>query len=229
MTQMTLGPALTALAFVALGASSVNAQACGVPPGTIIAYAGEKIPGGWLVADGRPLRQADYPTLYAAIGAAHGGGLNESGVKIGDFNLPDLRGRFLRGLDQSQAGTVSNPPRDPDARNRTAPTGGGNNGNRVGSVQEDATALPRFAFKIGGGEHQHEVPADISARNDWAAPAAVTGIAAHVWISTPAGGAHTHTLGRGRNEQDAPNIAGGGGDAETRPKNVAVYFLICAQ
>lgn len=44
------------------------------------------------------------------------------------FNLPDFRGRFLRGVD----GTAG---RDPDKTSRTAMNSGGNTGNSVGSTQ----------------------------------------------------------------------------------------------
>lgn len=215
MTQrmrLSLAAGLIVTAFVSAGA---RAQGCGVPSGTIIAYAGETIPSGWLVADGRPLAQADYPTLYDAIRTAHGAGLNESNVKVGDFNLPDLRGRFLRGVDQSQAGTVSG--RDPDAIRRTAPRGNtGNNGNRVGSVQDDATAPPKTPFQIGGGLHQHSIKGDITESGNWNANVGRIGLNPQVNINTiPGEGVHTHTVSAG--------------DSETRPKNVAVYFLICAR
>ena len=100
-----------------------------MPVGTVISYAGDTIPDGWLECDGRLLTagQEDntYRDLYDAIGTSWGG----SGES---FNLPDLRGLFLRGV----AGTSQS---DPDKTTRTAQTVGGNNGNSVGSVQEDIT------------------------------------------------------------------------------------------
>ena len=64
-----------------------------VPPGTVVAFAGDHIPGGWLLCDGSPVSQTMYPSLFLAIGTAHG-----SGGATGMFNLPDYRGRFLRGI-----------------------------------------------------------------------------------------------------------------------------------
>lgn len=98
----------------------------GVPVGTIVPYAGGALPSGWLLCDGRSYSIiGTYATLYAAIGDRWGSG------GAGSFNVPDLRGMFLRGWTD----TSSN---DPDAATRTASKPGGAIGNNVGSVQGDA-------------------------------------------------------------------------------------------
>ncbi len=98
-----------------------------VPPGAVMAFAGAStnIPSGWVICDGSQVsRTGATANLFAAIGTAWG---------IGDgsttFNLPDMRGNFLRGVDQ----TANN---DPDKGLRLA-TNGGNSGNNVGSKQDD--------------------------------------------------------------------------------------------
>lgn len=104
-----------------------------VPVGTILPYGGpvQEMKGlevkGWLFCDGRPLERQRYPELYQTIGFAYGKPDENS------FNLPDLRGRFVRGVDHGAG-------RDPDAKERTADKDkkGGNIGDKVGSVQEDA-------------------------------------------------------------------------------------------
>jgi microcystin-dependent protein len=53
------------------------------PVGTIIMRANTTIPGGWLLCDGRPVAQADYPALYAHLGATYG-------ATAPNFNLPPL-------------------------------------------------------------------------------------------------------------------------------------------
>ena len=68
------------------------AQVQGVPAGTVIAYAGQSIPPGWLVADGRWLKRSDFPKLYEAIEATYG-----HREEARQFRLPDLRGYFVRG------------------------------------------------------------------------------------------------------------------------------------
>lgn len=62
------------------------------PPGTIMAYMGTSIPNGWMLADGRCLSRTDYAELFAAIGTRYGAGDGST-----TFQIPDLRGEFLRG------------------------------------------------------------------------------------------------------------------------------------
>ena len=64
----------------------------GVPAGTIISYAGQTDPDGWLLCDGSPVSRTTYPDLFAAIGTLYGAGDGST-----TFNLPDLTDRFLQG------------------------------------------------------------------------------------------------------------------------------------
>ena len=66
-----------------------------VPTGCVMAFAGSTIPEGWLKCNGEAIpnaqgtvqnKTANFSTLYSIIGA----------------NLPDLRGYFVRGLDDGR-------------------------------------------------------------------------------------------------------------------------------
>jgi microcystin-dependent protein len=98
------------------------------PVGAVIAFAAVTAPSGWLTCDGSAVSRTTYANLYSIIGDAHGNGDGSS-----TFNLPDYRGRFLRGVDGSAN-------RDPDHTSRTAMNSGGNTGNAVGTVQSDMYA-----------------------------------------------------------------------------------------
>ena len=95
------------------------------PIGSQIAHAGSAVPPGTLLCDGSAISRTVYAALFAVIGVSYGYGDNST-----TFNVPDHRGRFLRGLD----GTAG---RDPDKATRTASATGGNTGNNIGSVQGD--------------------------------------------------------------------------------------------
>jgi microcystin-dependent protein len=101
-----------------------------VPPGTVVAFAGEKdkVPNGWVLCDGRSLNRDEYRELFNVIGTAHGNGNGST-----TFNAPDYRGYFLRGVSYEKSS-----PRDPSAEHRMVMNTGGNTGNKVGSIQPDS-------------------------------------------------------------------------------------------
>jgi microcystin-dependent protein len=100
-----------------------------LPVGTIIAWAGEPTspPSGWLFCDGTSYPTSNYPQLQQVIGTNFGNSSSST-----NFNVPDLRGYFLR--DVGNGGGV-----DPD-QNRA-----------VGSTQDQDIL-----------EHQHEYQLAIS-------------------------------------------------------------------
>ncbi len=105
-----------------------------VPIGTIMAYGGDVKEKevidqlgdeGWLVCDGKQVKRNEYPELFKAIGVSFGAGDDQT-----TFHLPDMRGRFPRGVDHGQG-------RDHDAGSREPAAPGGNTGDNVGSLQKD--------------------------------------------------------------------------------------------
>ena len=111
-------------------AAEVKQTLC--PPGSVMAYMGTTAPAGWLLCNGASLnRVGTYASLFAAIGTSCGGKTNDN-----TFNVPDFRGRFLRGWNASATGAG----RDPDAAaagSRIEMATGGNSGDAIGSLQFD--------------------------------------------------------------------------------------------
>ncbi len=66
-----------------------------VQTGTIIWFAANSVPSGYLAANGASLSTSTYSSLFSVIGYTYGG----SG---GAFNVPDLRGYFVRGMDNGR-------------------------------------------------------------------------------------------------------------------------------
>lgn len=60
-------------------------------------FAGLSVPPGWLIADGSALSRTVYSDLFAAIGTAHGAGDGST-----TFQIPDIRGEFIRGFDNNR-------------------------------------------------------------------------------------------------------------------------------
>jgi microcystin-dependent protein len=69
------------------------------PCGSIMAYAGNLIPAGWLDSDGSTVSRVTYSSLFAALGGIASPWGQGNGTTT--FELPDLRGRVLTGLNSS--------------------------------------------------------------------------------------------------------------------------------
>jgi hypothetical protein len=178
------------------------------PVGGVVAYAGaidqdHALRGSWMVCDGRPLSKTDYPELFAAIGTNYGAGTDSSGAKVAqrDFNLPNYQGYFLRGVDPTKS--IDKGPRS---------LGGG-----IGSREDFATALPKEPFRTAtDGAHQHALDLEIRAgRQD----GRVGNTVANPYQP---GGPHKTTANDGAHQHTVTL----GGDAETRPVNMNVNWII---
>lgn len=207
MKKLALTGVLSALAVLALVSITTPARtgSDGMPIGTVLAWAGnaQSLPAGWMLCNGKALSKTVYADLFAVIGTSWG--------STGDrFNLPDLRGRFLRGDD---AGTG----RDPDAKKR-APSMPGGSASGVGSVQEDSIQ-----------NHTHDQTVHRHLFENYAQTAYIT----------PTGGT-TQVLVDGITQFDqtegiTANIKGAAkystksqikAGEESRPKNAAMNFII---
>lgn len=65
--------------------------------GQVVFIAGNAIPTGYLECNGATVSRDTYATLFSAIGSIYGPGDGAT-----TFNLPDLRGEFLRGADNGR-------------------------------------------------------------------------------------------------------------------------------
>lgn len=77
--------------------AAIASSSTATPAGAISAYGGSSAPNGYLLCTGQAISRVDYADLFAAIGTAYGNG---NGVNT--FNVPDLRGEFLRGADSGR-------------------------------------------------------------------------------------------------------------------------------
>lgn len=112
------------------------------PPGAVMPFARATAPTGWLKANGAAVSRTTYNALFTAIGTTFG---------IGDgsttFNLPDMRGEFVRGLD--------------DGRGVDA-------GRAIGSAQADMLKSHTHTYNVtqvttGAGTVSEPLPTDSSA------------------------------------------------------------------
>jgi len=148
--------------------SAAGTWAAAVPVGSITMYGANSPPTGWLECNAAAVSRTTYAALFAVIGTTFGSGDGST-----TFNLPESRGEFMRGWDNSRGVDPS----------------------RVfGTAQSDE-------FEA----HVHSVT-----------PPAAADDTASGLTTTGTGGAETIT----------PYNTASTGGTETRPRNIAVLFII---
>ena len=171
--------------------ASKLAKDVGIPAGTVVAYAGDQLPPGWLWCNGDSYpREGAYSNLFLAIDTWYG-----SGDGYTTFQVPDYRGRFLRGIDRAGA----NGPSNVDIDRVQAKMG-------LGSSQDDA-------FKSHYHEAHRSKVSEVAPKPEWEHYDMLQDIRVpedHTWDSRSGGRTRTAETG----------------GIETRPKNVAVNWII---
>jgi len=129
-----------------------------VASGIVTAYAGDTVPTNWLECNGAAISRTTYAALFAAIGVLWGVGDGST-----TFNLPDMRGEFLRGYDHGR---------------------GVDSGRALASSQTDEfeSHLHNVSFEVvgvGGGT------------NNFPAPSNYSGGASYNYITSNSGGTET--------------------------------------
>ena len=105
--NVSVGGALTASGGIA-NAGTISAGTLGssvnLPSfvGMVTAFAMSSPPTGWLACDGSAVSRSTYSSLFSAIGTTWGAGDGSS-----TFNVPDLRGAFLRGTGSHGSSTMA--------------------------------------------------------------------------------------------------------------------------
>ncbi len=216
-------------------------------PGFVRAYAGSAVPSGYLECDGAAVSRATYASLFAAIGTVYGGGNGTT-----TFNLPDLRGQFVRGWDHGRGldnGRAFGSAQDSDNKSHThtlsaSAQAAGDHGHSVSGSTAAAGSHSHSisATALSAGEHTHNsrgncgggLPgvddSDGDNGNIWETSAA--GAHTHtVTGSATSAGSHTHTLSgtaanAGTHGHTVTGTAQSSGSTESRPKNVALMYVI---
>ena len=173
--------------------STGNTGNTGVPAGCIMPYVGTTAPTDYLICDGSAVSRTTYANLFAVIGTSFGAGDGTT-----TFNLPDFRGRFMRGID----GSAGN---DPDNATRVASNAGGNTGNNIGSLQSDNYLSHSHGFLVNGSNTGSNYALSYN------------------YLASAANGAQMWTSPSSITNTVSIQAAGG---TETRPKNVYVNYII---
>ena len=178
----------------------------GVPSGAVFCIAVATVPSGYLECNGAAVSRTTYAALFAVIGEQYGAGNGSS-----TFNIPDLRGEFIRGFDNGR---------------------GVDNNRSIASSQSDQNDQHSHGFSMTASTRSLTGTVTKIAETYNASGAAsgvftkTSGIMAAATPastdSSPSGGfsmdaSHTHSVSGSINNQ---------GGNESRPRNIAMMYVI---
>tara|TARA_Y100000592_G_scaffold72324_1_gene112525 strand:+ start:1563 stop:2696 length:1134 start_codon:yes stop_codon:yes gene_type:complete len=177
-----------------------------VPTGSVHMMATTTAPSGYLKCNGAAVSRTTYADLFAVIGTTHGAGDGSS-----TFNVPDLRGEFVRGWDDSR---------------------GVDSGRSFGSSQSDANKQHNHTATststISPADHNHVFPGDdnlIFANGQGGWTDRRTGTFNYDAKSQSGNGRIYRTSDATLSVSTSTSVANDGG-SEARPRNVAMMYVI---
>ena len=208
---LTLPPAIVNGGFMKTDASGNLSFSIveGVPTGSVFCIAANTVPTGYVKCNGASYsRTGTYAALFAIIGTTYGG----SGS---NFNVPDLRGEFIRGFDDSR-GVDS-------GRNINDPQGGQNASHNhsisaSGTTSNPTPTLTGDVRRISEGYRAQGTASgvftkELDGNNNITGASSTSAVAGFSMDAT-----HTHTV----------SVSGTSGSqgSEARPRNIAMLYII---
>ena len=212
------------------------------PTGSIhaVAYdASSSTPSGYLYCGGAAVSRTTYADLFALLGTTHGAGDGST-----TFNLPDYRGRFLRGLDDgigldtgraigsyqtsdnkshSHAVTVNS-----DSHSHTASSANDTHNHSItvnnDSHSHDFRAQPNTNAGTSGGTYMGNTRLGSGGGN-----VSYTGSVrpdTHNHTASSANDTHNHSITVNSDSHSHTASSATDGGAESRPENASVTYII---
>lgn len=195
--------------------SKAEVDSQGKQPGDVFYTARTTAPSRSLKANGAAVSRTAYAALFAAIGTTYG-----AGDGFTTFNLPDMRGEFVRGLDDGRgvdAGRVLGSAQTDAFRSHNHGASSGSAGNHSHTGTTDEQGL--HSHGLGGGWSMSRYGYD---GGDYGTAAGYS-----IASTTDQAGQHSHNLNinsAGDHTHSVTVDASGG--PETRPRNVALLACI---
>lgn len=212
--NLTLPPSIVSGGFLGTDASGqLSFQIiAGVPTGAVFCmadnqntgtgYQGNGIPDGYLECSGQSVNRNTYAALFAVIGTRYG---SNSGST---FNVPDLRGEFVRGFDNGR---------------------GADSGRSIGSFQQQDNRVHAHSATSSHGSQSvhahsynisHVAHTNVYAKTHQFADARMSLIDT-TNMGNPTGAVHAQNANLG-----GITTTIGNDGSESRPRNIAMFYII---
>ena len=172
----------------------------GVPSGSVFTHASTTLPSGYLECNGASVSRSTYADLFAAIGTTWG----STGGSV--FNVPDLRGEFIRGFDNS---------RGVDSGRSFA--------SAQGSQYQQHTHTASATSSVTDPGHTHSWDRQDAQNDQGYRPWPASNNDCNLFVAQTG----SSTTGITVSTSVTVNNAGGtGNSSETRPRNISMIYII---
>lgn len=197
------------------GNLSFTALPQAVPTGSVHVMATTTVPSGYLECDGSAVSRTTYADLFAIIGTTWGNGDGSS-----TFQLPDLRGEFVRGWDNSKGtdsgrGFASSQGDEVGVHNHTASSSVTDSGHFHYAFSNEYTGGSNRLINNAGNDVR--AAADGAVGNDSRQDYKI----ASVFGAADTGRTNVQTTGISVSTTVNNSAAG-----ESRPRNIAMMYVI---
>ena len=176
----------------------------GVPSGAVFCLAVSAVPADYLECNGAAVSRTTYAALFAVISTTYGAGNGST-----TFNLPDLRGEFVRGWDHGRGVDSGRAIANSQGDQNEAHTHG--NGSLSGSTNNPGNHYHLTAHNQDGSPYGN-------VSTTYARHITTGANVAQPQSKTSSAGGHTHTV------SISGSTASSGG--ESRPRNIAMMYII---
>jgi microcystin-dependent protein len=206
-TALDSGLSAVNYGFISSTANSSLPNINPLPPGSLQPFAGSSAPTGWLLCYGQAVSRTLYAVLFGIISTTYGTGDGST-----TFNLPDLRGRSLFGLDNMGGAAAS----------RVTAGVSGITGTTLGAAGGDQSITSHthgpgsLSVSAGQGSHTHTSNAVQSPAGIFGGSGATTWSAATINAATLPG----------LNVDTGATAATGAGASQNMPPTMMVNWLI---
>jgi len=182
----------------------------GVPSGAVFCMAINTIPSGYLECNGQTVNRTTYAALFAVIGVTYGAGNGST-----TFEVPDLRGEFIRGFDNGK---------------------GTDSGRSIGTAQASAFGQHQHSVDLTTSNKTLTGTLSVASATMAQNPGTATGVFSKTGnqsaVGAPSGGSgqasnlaidasHDHTVTGNTGNQGSTSNSN-----ETRPRNIAMMYII---
>ena len=183
----------------------------GVPSGSVFCMAVATVPSGYLECNGAEVSRTTYSVLFAVIGTAYGTGDGSS-----TFNLPDLRGEFVRGFDNGKGTdsgrSIATSQSSQNAQHNHSMSVSGTTSNPTPTLTGDVRRISEGYRSQGTASGVFTK--ELDGNNNITGSSSTSPVAGFSIDAT-----HTHTF-------SASGNTGNQGGNESRPRNVAMMYVI---